>query len=222
MEQNFLQEPCLKGASAEEKPGARLATRRQVRVTIDLDRLVHQWQTSGHQHSLDSACALNSQILRTLHEDQIFQMITFSAGHGPEHHGVSFRLAFSSRSGIATALTTCRLRPPRRSECRGAGPFTRRSAPCAISCQITFSRCFRWWRWNHPSALTPPPFVQRRLNCWPLFRRSNRRRYGVSKAPPLSPLFPTTKSDGSSTWQVTRKNRMALSIFFRSKVISRG
>ena len=41
-----------------------------------------------------------------------------------------------------------------------------------------------WWRWNHPSALTPPPFVQRKLNCWPLFRRSNRRRrYGASTAP---------------------------------------
>jgi len=91
-------------------------------------------------HDLESAKKLNQELNQVLTEKQIYRIDHYL---GKETVQTSWSSAFpttsSSRSGIATTLTTCKSPRPKPSASSTAAAFTRRLARFATWCPITFS-----------------------------------------------------------------------------------
>ena len=74
--------------------------------------------------------------------------------------------ACSSRSGTATASTTCRSPCRRRSAWSTAAGSTKSPARCATWCRTTCSSCWPWWRWSRPPASTPSAVRNRKADVF--------------------------------------------------------
>ena len=95
-------------------------------------------------HDLESAKALNADLLKHLRENQIFRIDHFLGKETVQNiMALRFAMDSSSPSGIATASITCRSPSPKRSASRSADVSMKRPAHCATWCPIISFSFFR-------------------------------------------------------------------------------
>ena len=110
-------------------------------------------------HSLESARALNTRVLRTLNEDQIFRIDHF-LGKETVQNIMALRFANGMFEPIWNRDRIDHVQDDRGGDGRRGEPrqhSMRRQARFAIWCPIMSWRLFPWSRWSRPQLSTRPP-----------------------------------------------------------------
>ena len=146
-------------------------------------------------HSLDSARKLNAQILRTLHEDQIFRIDHF-LGKDTVQSIMAFRFGNGLFEPIwnRDRIDHVQITAAETVGVEQRGTFYEVTGACATWSPITCSHCSRWWPWSPRPASMPTQSVRRRPKCLPRCPPSNRHAPCAANTVPATVLGKKVKA----------------------------